>query len=117
MLGRYRPRPGPRNPRIRACGQSGTPTTESKGLYGQSVADWGQRPKDRDRDNAIAQIEAAAARGQIVDADRAKRIQEVKAAGTVGEIDLITRGLAAPAAAAATPVEPASQRYSDRRPR
>ena len=112
MLGRYRSRPGPRNPRIRACGQSGTPTTESKGLYGQSVADWGQRPKDRDRDNAIAQIEAAAARGQIVDADREKRIQEVKAAGTVGEIDLITRGLAAPAAAAATPVSPTFQQYS-----
>ena len=68
------------------------------------MADWGQRPKDKDRDEAIAQIEAAAARGQIVDADKAKRIQEAKLAGTVGELDLLTRGLVAPAAAAATPV-------------
>ena len=116
MVGRYRPRPGPRNPRIRGCGQSGTPTIESKGIYGRIVADWGQRPRDKDRDNAIAQIEAAAARGQIVDADRAKRVQEVKAAGTIGELDLITRGLVAPAAAAATPVAAGPPPVSDPAP-
>jgi len=71
------------------------------------VADWGQRAKDKDRDAAIKLIEAAAARGQIVDVDKTKRIQEVKTAGTVGEIELITRGLAvAPAAAAGVPTEP-----------
>ena len=76
------------------------------------MAEWGQRPKDKDRDEAIAQVEAAAARGQIVDADRAKRIQEVKVAGSVAELDLITRGLAAPAAAAATPAPgPTFQQY------
>jgi hypothetical protein len=67
------------------------------------VADWGQRAKDRDRDDAIRVIEAAAARGQIIDADKQKRIQEVKAAGTVGEIEIITRGLAAPEPAATAP--------------
>ncbi|HET9422563.1 MAG TPA: hypothetical protein VFO49_15590 [Nocardioides sp.] len=80
------------------------------------MADWGQRPKDKDRDDAIAQIEAAAARGQIVDADKVKRIQEVKSAGSVGELELITRGLAAPAAAAATPVASAPPPVSDPAP-
>jgi hypothetical protein len=75
------------------------------------VAEWGERPKDKDRDDAIAQIEAAAARGQIVDADRVKRILEVRSAGSLAELDLITRGLAAPAAAAATPVGPSFQQY------
>ena len=74
------------------------------------MAEWGQRPKDKDRDDAIAQIEAAASRGQIVDADKAKRIQEVKSAGSLADLDLITRGLAAPAAAA-TPVGPTYQQY------
>lgn len=73
------------------------------------MADWGQKAKDKDRDDAIRLIDAAAARGQIVDADRLKRIQEVKAAGTVGEIDLITRGLAAVAGAGAGVVPPASE--------
>jgi hypothetical protein len=68
------------------------------------VADWGQRPKDKDRDDAIKVIEAAAARGQIIDADKAKRIQEVKQAGTMGDIDMVTRGLAL--AAPAAPVAP-----------
>ena len=75
------------------------------------MADWGQRPKDKDRDDAIALIEAAAARGQIVDADKVKRIQEVKSAGSLADLDLITRGLAAPAAAAATPDGPTFQQY------
>jgi Domain of unknown function (DUF1707) len=71
------------------------------------MADWGTRAKDKDRDAALKQINDAAARGQIVAADREKRIQEVKAAQTVGELELLTRGLAAaPAAAAGTPAGP-----------
>lgn len=72
------------------------------------MADWGQKAKDKDRDAAIKVLEDAAARGQIVDADKLKRIQEVKAATTVGEIDLITRGLAAVAGAGAGVVPPAA---------
>ena len=67
------------------------------------MADWGQRAKDKDRDEAIRVIEDAAARGQIVDVDKQKRIQDVRAAGTVGEIEQITRGVAA---APAAPVDP-----------
>jgi hypothetical protein len=67
------------------------------------VADWGQRAKDKDRDNAIREIEAAAARGQIIEVDRLKRVMDVKAAHTVGEIELITRGLAMPEPAGAVP--------------
>ena len=71
------------------------------------MADWGQRAKDKDRDDAIRVIEDAAARGRIIDADKDKRIQEVRAAGTVGEIELITRGLAAaPAVAADVSADP-----------
>ena len=42
------------------------------------MADWGQKAKDKDRDAAIKVLEDAAARGQIVDADKLKRIQEVE---------------------------------------
>lgn len=73
------------------------------------MADWGQKAKDKDRDEAIKLINDAAARGQIVDVDKLKRIQEVQAAGTVGEIDLITRGLAAVAGAGAGVVPPAAE--------
>ena len=72
------------------------------------MADWGQKAKDKDRDEAIKVINDAAARGQIVDVDKLKRIQEVQAAGTVGEIDLITRGLAAVAGAGAVAVPTAA---------
>jgi hypothetical protein len=101
------------------------PTMKGKGPYRRGVADWGQRPKDKDRDDAIKLIEAAAARGQIVEADKLKRIQEVKSAGSVGEIGMITRGLALPAPAAdvtstspppvstpAPPVAPTFEPYS-----
>ncbi len=71
------------------------------------MADWGQRAKDKDRDDAIRVIEDATARGQIIEADKDKRVQEVRAAGTVGEIELITRGLAAaPAVAAGVSADP-----------
>ena len=116
MLGRYRPRPALGTREYGPVDNPQLPTVGSKGLYRLNVADWGQRPKDKDRDEAIAQIEAAAARGQIVDADKVKRIQEAKAAGTVGELDLITRGLAAPAAAAATPVTAGPPPVSDPAP-
>ncbi len=72
------------------------------------MADWGQKAKDKDRDAAIKVLEEAASRGQIVDADKLKRIQEVQAATTIGEIDLITRGLAAVAGAGAGVVPPAA---------
>lgn len=68
------------------------------------MADWGQKAKDKDRDDAIRVIEDAAARGQIVEVDKLKRIQEVQAAGTVGEIELVTRGLAAAPTVAASDV-------------
>ena len=81
-------------------------TAAGKESYRRSVAEWGQRPRDKDRDGAIRVIEAAAARGQIVDADRAKRVEEVRAAGTMAEIEMITRGLAQPEPAGVTPPSP-----------
>jgi len=82
------------------------------------MADWGARAKDKDRDDAIRMINDAAARGQIIGADRDKRIQEVRSASTVGEIELITRGLAASAGAVtsgvpgAPPSEPTFTPYT-----
>ncbi len=78
------------------------------------MAAWGQRPKDRDRDEAIKQIEAAAARGQIIEADKLKRIQEVRSAGSLGEIGMVTRGLALPIPAA--PVTPTFEPYAPQTP-
>jgi hypothetical protein len=80
------------------------------------VADWGQKAKDKDRDDAIKVIEDAAARGQIVDVDKLKRIQEVQAASTVGEIELVTRGLAAAPAVGATDMPASPPPVSDPAP-
>lgn len=109
MPGRYLARraPGTRVPE--AVDNVEPVPTEGKEPYGRVMADWGQRAKDKDRDEAIRLIEAAAARGAIIAADKEKRIQEVRSAQTVGEIELITRGLAAPvsAGASADPAPPA----------
>ena len=80
------------------------------------MADWGQKAKDKDRDDAVKVIEDAAARGQIVDVDKLKRIQEVQAAGTVGEIELVTRGLAAAPAVVASDVPASPPPVSDPAP-
>ena len=82
------------------------------------MADWGQRAKDKDRDKAVNEIEAAAARGQIIEVDKLKRIMDVKAAHTVGEIELITRGLGmpppvrTPVPAQTPPADPTFEPYS-----
>ncbi len=80
------------------------------------MADWGQKAKDKDRDDAIKVIEDAAARGQLVDVDKLKRIQEVQAASTVGEIELVTRGLAAAPAVGATDMPSSPPPVSDPAP-
>ena len=80
------------------------------------MADWGQKAKDKDRDDAVKVIEDAAARGQIVDVDKLKRIQEVQAASTVGEIELVTRGLAAAPAVVASDVPASPPPVSDPAP-
>ncbi|WP_197025870.1 DUF1707 SHOCT-like domain-containing protein [Nocardioides sp. URHA0020] len=68
-----------------------------------------QRARDQDRDAAISLVEAAWADGQIIEADRDKRVQELQRAHTLAEIDLLTRGLQATTPTYRTesvPVEP-----------
>jgi hypothetical protein len=65
-----------------------------------------QRARDKDRDAAIEVVEAAWADGQIIEADRDKRVEELLRAQTLGEIQMLTHDLQPPAAAPApVPVE------------
>ena len=66
-----------------------------------------RRARDKDRDAAIEVVEAAWADGQIVQADRDKRVEELLRAQTLQEIDLLVRDLQPPAGPA-TPVTPPS---------
>jgi hypothetical protein len=65
-----------------------------------------RRARDRDRDAAIKVVEAAWADGQIVEADRDKRVEELQRAQTLDEIDMFTRGLKSVAAPVAPELEP-----------
>ncbi|MEP9362014.1 DUF1707 domain-containing protein [Nocardioides sp. CN2-186] len=65
-----------------------------------------QRARDKDRDAAIEVVEAAWADGQIVEADRDKRVEELLRAQTLGEITMLTHDLQADSAPAA-PAPPA----------
>ena len=66
-----------------------------------------QRARDKDRDAAITMVEAAWADGQIVEADRDKRVEELGRAQTLGEIRMFTQGLEPTMSDAAPPTPPA----------
>jgi hypothetical protein len=81
------------------------------------------RVKDRDRDRAIYVIDAALRNHQISQQDRDLRLERVRSASTVGELDLLVRDIAAtPAPPPATaivppPPAPAADPYATGRPR
>lgn len=70
-----------------------------------------QPARDRDRDAACRLVEGAWADGQIVEADRDRRIDELRRASTLAEVEALTRDLRAPdyVQTAAAPVEPEAE--------
>ncbi|WP_395692229.1 DUF1707 domain-containing protein [Nocardioides sp.] len=52
-----------------------------------------QRARDKDRDAAIEVVEAAWSDGRIVEADRDKRIEELRRAQTLGEVQMLVHDL------------------------
>jgi hypothetical protein len=67
------------------------------------------RVRDRDRDRAIYVIDAALRNHQISQQDRDLRIERVRSAATVGELDVLVRDIAAaPAPPPATAIVPPS---------
>ena len=56
------------------------------------------RVKDRDRDRAVYVVDAALRNGQISQQDRDLRVERARAAHTIGELDVLTRDIAAPPA-------------------
>lgn len=52
-----------------------------------------QRARDKDRDEAVRVVDAACAAGQIIEADRLKRVEELRNARTLGEIAMVTHDL------------------------
>lgn len=67
------------------------------------------RARDDDRDAAIATVEAACAAGQIVPADRDRRVEELRRAQTQTDIYLLTHDLR-------TPVSPAGAAEAEQWP-
>lgn len=67
-----------------------------------------QPARDRDRDAACRLVEGAWADGQIVEADRDRRVDELRRARTLAEVEMLTHDLRAPdyLQTAAAPVEP-----------
>ena len=55
-----------------------------------------ERARDNDRDAAIEVVEAAWADGQIIEADRDKRVEQLRMAQTLAEIRMITHDLHPP---------------------
>ena len=55
-----------------------------------------RRARDKDRDAAIEIVEAAWADGQIIDADRDRRVEELLRAQTLAEIRMLTHDLQVP---------------------
>ena len=52
-----------------------------------------ERARDKDRDAAIEVVEAAWADGQIIEADRDKRVEQLLLAQTLDEIRMLTHDL------------------------
>ena len=73
-------------------------------MLGVSTSD--RRARDQDRDAAIEIVEAAWADGQIIEADRDKRVEELLRAQTLDEIDMFTRDLQPARAASPVPYGP-----------
>ena len=65
-----------------------------------------QRARDKDRDAAIEVVEAAWADGQIVEADRDKRVEELLRAQTLAEVRMLVHDLQPPAHAPVTASTP-----------
>ena len=63
-----------------------------------------KRARDQDRDQAIEVVEAAWAEGQIVEADRDKRVESLLQAQTMAEVQMLTHDLQLPR----TPPPPAA---------
>ena len=55
-----------------------------------------QRARDKDRNAAIEVVQAAWADGQIVEADRDKRVEELQRAQTLGEVQMLVHDLEPP---------------------
>lgn len=66
-------------------------------MLGVSTPD--QPARDRDRDAAIRTVEAALAAGQIVQADRDRRVEELRHAQTLAEVQMLVHDLRPPAPA------------------
>lgn len=64
-----------------------------------------KRARDKDRDAAIEVVEAAWADGQIVGADRDRRVEELLRAQTLAEIEMFVHDLQPPAAPTPAPPE------------
>ena len=62
-----------------------------------------QWARDKDRDAAIKLVEAAWANGQIVEADRDKRVEELRRAETLTEVQMLTHDLQPPLAGTPAP--------------
>lgn len=60
------------------------------------VSSTDQPARDRDRDAAVRLVEGAWADGQIVEADRDRRVAELRRAETLAEIKMLTHDLEAP---------------------
>lgn len=67
-----------------------------------------QRARDKDRDAAIEVVEAAWADGQIVEADRDKRVEQLLQAQTLHEVEMLTHDLQLPVSTDAVVAAPAS---------
>jgi len=65
-----------------------------------------QRARDKDRDAAIEVVEAAWADGQIVEADRDRRVEELLRAQTLAEIRMHTHDLQLPGSTAGVVAQP-----------
>ena len=55
-----------------------------------------KRARDQDRDQAIEVVEAAWADGQIIEADRDKRVESLLQAQTMAEVQMLTHDLQLP---------------------
>lgn len=57
------------------------------------MEEMGRRARERDRDAAVALVETACAEGRIVGADRDRRVEQLREARTMGDIQLLVRDL------------------------
>jgi hypothetical protein len=63
----------------------------------------GMKARDSDRDAAISLVKQACVNGQIIEADRDKRTEQIRGAHSLAEIDMLTNDLKAAAPPLSTP--------------